>query len=121
MDKIGCTTPFGKIKDNICLNQTLGLKALEMLDDQTQKYKKICQMPCNYVTVKQFKVMEYGDGKSGNVRLILNFSPNIKSTEEYYLYTPLSLIAEVGGYVGLFLGVSFHQIKDLFNFFISKY
>ena len=43
----------------------------------------------------------------------MNFKRNIKVTEAQYLYSGLSLIAEVGGYVGLFLGVSVNQITIL--------
>ena len=43
----------------------------------------------------------------------MNFKRNIKVTEAQYLYSGLSLIAEVGGYVGLFLGVSVNQVTIL--------
>ena len=38
---------------------------------------------------------------------------NIKVVEAHYLYSGLSLIAEIGGYVGLFLGVSVIQINGI--------
>ncbi len=34
------------------------------------------------------------------------FSPKITLSEENYFYTELSLLAEIGGYLGLLLGVS---------------
>ena len=45
---------------------------------------------------------------------------HIKVTDEQYLYSGLSLIAEIGGYVGLFLGVSVNQIIDLADVLITK-
>ncbi len=37
------------------------------------------------------------------------FAPKIVVSEEHYFYTTLSLMAEIGGYLGLLLGVSiFH-------------
>ena len=40
---------------------------------------------------------------------------NIKVTEAHLLYSVLSMIAEIGGYVGLFLGVSIIQINHVFD------
>ena len=40
---------------------------------------------------------------------------NIKITEAHWLYSVLSMIAEIGGYVGLFLGVSIIQINHVFD------
>ena len=39
----------------------------------------------------------------------------IKVTEAYYSYTELELIAEFGGYVGLFLGISVFDINQIFS------
>ena len=39
-------------------------------------------------------------------QLYLYFAPRTMYSEEKVLYTPLSLFAEIGGYVGLLLGVS---------------
>ena len=44
---------------------------------------------------------------------MLYMNQKVLVTEEVFLYTGLSLIAEVGGYVGLFLGVSVNQISVL--------
>ena len=45
---------------------------------------------------------------------------NYQKTKGYLLYSKLSLIAEVGGYVGLFLGVSVNQIINLMEHVILK-
>ena len=37
----------------------------------------------------------------------------VLTSSEVFLYSVLSLIAEVGGYVGLFLGISVNQISTL--------
>ena len=34
------------------------------------------------------------------------FAPKVMKTTEHYFYTALSLLAEIGGYLGLLLGVS---------------
>ena len=44
---------------------------------------------------------------------------DIKTTTEYFLYSILSMVAEIGGYVGLLLGVSLFKIADVNNVFID--
>ena len=43
--------------------------------------------------------------------LLLEFQRVVKTTTGQYSYGGLELIAEIGGYVGLFLGYSVFQIK----------
>ena len=49
----------------------------------------------------------------GYTRLVLNLNENVLVSEEVFLYSGLSLIAEVGSYIGLFLGVSVNQVSTL--------
>ncbi len=41
-----------------------------------------------------------------SARAVFYFRRDIKVTTEYYLYSVLSMLAEIGGYVGLLMGVS---------------
>ena len=43
-------------------------------------------------------------------RLDLYFSPRATVTKEHYLYTVLTFISDVGGYVSLILGYSFFEL-----------
>ena len=45
----------------------------------------------------------------------LNFDKYIKVTTSTYGYTELELLAELGGYVGLFLGLSVFDLRLVFN------
>ena len=45
----------------------------------------------------------------------LNFEQLIQETKSHYTYSELSLIAEIGGYVGLFLGISVNQMPHLLD------
>ena len=54
----------------------------------------------------------------GKVTLVLKNT--VRTTKEIYLYSGLSLIAEVGGYVGLFLGVSVNQISNLVDYLLEN-
>ncbi len=51
--------------------------------------------------------------------LEIYFNEFIKKGTTYYSYSALSLIAEVGGYVGLFLGCAIIQISQVFEYFIE--
>ena len=72
-----------------------------------------------------FKTREHGpktkvnDKYDKDTQLVLQFESKIESTTAYYQYPMLSLIAEIGGYVGLFLGFSVYQIAEVFDFIIS--
>ena len=51
----------------------------------------------------------------------IKFKEHIKVVEAYHLYSLLSMIAEVGGYVGLFLGISVNQISALVNVVVDRF
>ena len=53
------------------------------------------------------------------MRLILK--DDVLLSEEHFLYSPLSLIAEVGGYVGLFLGVSVKQFSTMMELLFNRF
>ena len=52
------------------------------------------------------------------------FAPKVMKTEEHFFYTELSLLAEIGGYLGLLLGVSLWHfaswVADLLQDRINK-
>ena len=60
------------------------------------------------------------DGKTyGKLKLI--FNGLVHETVSHYSYDGLSFIAELGGYIGLFAGVSVYQTADLIDFIMRKY
>ena len=123
MKELGCTSPFTQFKDKICQNQTIGLKAQELLWEYDKSENKSCKFPCKTMVIRYSKEEErYSDLVDGKkVGIIhLKFEDTIKKIQGYYLYSVLSLIAEIGGYVGLFLGVSFYQITEIFDHILNK-
>ena len=85
-----------------------------------------CLNPCSFFSITATKTMYkeiksfFGFGRTPS-QLKIHFEEIIKVTNGYYLYSGLSLIAEIGGYVGLFLGVSVNQITELMEVLISKF
>ena len=114
MDKIGCTTPFGLELDNICTEQNKSLEALEMFLDILLNQKKTkCPYPCNFL-INRITTTKYRDQTSVD-KIMLTFDEYIKVTTSNYGYTELELLAELGGYVGLFLGISVFDLRLVFN------
>ena len=58
----------------------------------------------------------WGLGKKN--RIEVRFKELISVSQDQYSYLWLNLVAEVGGYVGLFLGFSVFQLTDLLDMFL---
>ena len=112
----GCTTPFGITKDNICKGNPDAKNAFFLYKRFQTDYldmKNIsCPEPCSYMRIKIIKTSE----REGHGSLVLHFNKKVQEIVAYYSYDDLSFIAEIGGYIGLFLGASFYQTADLFQF-----
>ena len=122
---IGCVSPFGITKDNICQDAQVAEKAFQLYKEFKDNYldlKKLsCLEPCTYMSVKIIKASEME--KVGNLEtgaVLLHFNGQVHETVAYYSYDDLSFIAEIGGYVGLFLGASMYQTADLFDTIIRN-
>ena len=116
LEEHGCKTPFGPNKTRICTNQTIGGKAMltyfTFMYSGSEKNYEGCFYPCSYFIVST-KLGHTFETSLGYSHLELKFEQLIKVTKSQYTYTKLSLLAEIGGYVGLFLGISVNQIPYL--------
>ena len=121
---IGCVTPFGITKENICQDKQVAKKAFQLYREFRRHYWDLknvtCLEPCSYMNIKIIKASETKGDKylvdRGRGEVLLNFNGRVHETVAYYSYDELSFIAEIGGYVGLFLGTSIYQTADLFQF-----
>ena len=124
MAEVGCTTPYRTDKSNICTDPEKGKQANDIYkkvkDNQTFA-ASLCPRSCRYQIIGLSR-FEIGEGKPlslGNLKedksktLTLTYQKFIKISKSRRSYTFLELIAEVGGYVGLFLGISINQTFDL--------
>ena len=94
--------------------QNKSLEALELfLDILLNKKKAECPYPCNFL-INRISITKYRDGKNNN-EIWLKFEEYIKVTTSTYGYTELELLAELGGYVGLFLGLSVFDLRMVFS------
>ena len=110
MKEYGCTPPIFKEKENICTNNTISEQVFEYWD--TAKYYTNCSDPCKEMLIQANNIREKNITKYFS-EVKLYFRPKVKVVKSYYAYSGLSLIAEIGGYFGLFLGVSINQITYL--------
>ena len=117
LEMFGCTTPFGTNKEKICQDHEIGFKVMDMYRETMEKNIDNCYSPCSFLSMKAIKISEY----YGNGFVYIKLKENIQVFEAQYLYSILSMIAEVGGYVGLFLGVSVNQISTIFNIVLDRF
>ena len=115
MKKLNCTWPFLKNKIHICTDQDSVTKAWEMSKDLLRG--STCASACNYLKAVSIPLRQR---KGPFNSIVFSFPESIRVHSAYYAYDELSLIAEIGGYVGLFLGWSFAQILDVIEFLVES-
>ena len=97
-------------KTEICTDQNLSQKAMTLYQSLMAKRFTIkeCAYPCKFTKTFYREKNALGEGD-----VSLTFSKLIKTTKAKYSYRELELLAELGGYVGLFLGISVLSLKDM--------
>ena len=119
MIAIGCTTPFGVNIDHICTDIDKSKKAKELYDRLHYKRFQIkdCLYPCKFIKIAVIPYKKRSDKNTTR----LKFDKFIKVTKAAYSYTELELLAEFGGYVGLFLGFSVFQVSHVVEKILDKF
>ena len=119
MRDVGCTTPFGPNKTNICrLSRDLGFQAKRIFQRiYSHHASDRCIDPCHTILPS----IAITDRRNGSFRSAkIKIPHKVKEMTSTFSYSFLSLIAEVGGYVGLFLGVSVSDINSFMEALVSK-
>ena len=84
------------------------MKLYQKLNHKTNTIEE-CPYPCQFIN----SILTTRKKRYGIEYTQINFGKYIKVTKTFYSYTKLELIAEVGGYVGLFLGISVVHISQV--------
>ena len=80
----------------------------------------VCPKPCTMFKMQPRTTTYNSTGLGYYASLDIRFHQIITISNDQYSYTWLNLVAELGGYVGLFLGYSVYQLTDLIDFFLQK-
>ena len=139
MNKFGCTVAFlppNSTSDLVCRN-----KNETEIEDFMKFYghissngqRNFCQMPCSTMEVSFFNyfssssnswyfspkvflgLLFEGHGNENEAYIKIYLKSSVKSREFVHDYTFLSMLAEIGSYTGLLLGVSLVHITSLID------
>ena len=125
MALLGCTSPYGRNKSSICTDKEKSTLAYDLFENLTlnnlMDANNRCPKSCTYQMTSFSSFLKEDNGDPDQGKLEMKFQRFIKVSRSRYAYTWLELLAEVGGYVGLFLGVSVNQtlsiLKQIFSLF----
>ena len=118
MNELNCVVPFIKTSENknVCV-----YKAQTEIDKMMSAYKKFfsttttrtCMSPC--VSMDIFFGLLFDDTFRNDDKSVLRIylKSKIKFQQTIYDYTLLTLLAEIGGYTGLLLGISVSNITTV--------
>ena len=111
MLKVGCTNLFQFNQSNVCKTEEKAKMVTKMAENLYKQQASFnlteCLYPCAFIKPKfsrNFDIDLLPDKTKQMVNM--KFPRFIKTTKNYYAYQELEFLAEFGGYVGLFLGVS---------------
>ena len=53
-------------------------------------------------------------------RILITVEEEFEVTRSFFAYTPLAFFAEIGGYLGLFIGYSLVSVADIFSLILEQ-
>ena len=117
MKELGCTTPFGLNLDKICTDKNLGIRATKLYTHNFfNNHIEDCLYPCQFLNILLTpQSLRQNDNEMSSFLL----EEYIKVSKSTYAYTELELMAELGGYVGLFMGFSIFDLRCIINRIIN--
>ena len=122
LEKFGCVCPIrtnSYFTEKHCL---LNASFIEpYLEFEHNSLEEICPLDCSSMTIL-FSISDQTDqpiGYKNQAYAKIYFKNNIKVSKSFIAYTEISLMAELGGYIGLLLGVSLMDISSIVNYVID--
>ena len=116
----GCVLPFQTLKPDekkCLLNSTLKSQYNEFI--YTSAYAN-CGMPCLSMEIN-FPPLSFDTGPSDQAYVKMYLLSVIKVQKSYWSYPIISLLAEVGGYMGLLLGISLLDLSKVVHWLYLHY
>ena len=110
-EKFGCVTPFAVNMKNLCQNLSI-----EEYYDVLTKEEFTFRYPCKFLN--NFLIVEKRKSTPG--KLVVRMNTVVQKIESTFSYQFLDLFADLGGYLGIFLGTSLFQLRDALSYLIRK-
>ena len=114
VQKYDCSTPFGLASRKICMTLNISEYQNVFFDIMRNKSNPY---PCKYLG--NFYMLEKKTTLPGVH--VFSFSSFTEKLESRYSYGFIDLFADLGGYLGIFLGTSLFQLKDVFAYFLKNF
>ena len=86
----------------------------EIIDFALNNLTEICQHPCHFLQIRSGS-RNFENREDDQTRIFIYFTYKVPILVEKHLMSPLKLIAEIGGYAGLLLGVSVVNLTSLID------
>ena len=118
MKNVGCTTPYGSNLNQICTDEKLAKEAWKIFE--SEHYNTSCMYPCTHLSNFALSKSPLKRAENGYREVFINAREFIKTFEASCTYSGLDLFAAVGGYIGLFLGMSILNISDVISMGMKK-
>ena len=101
IEDFGCTSPYGSNKTKICQDPGIISKVMAIYTKKVEKHHHKCLYPCSFHSIMKISDSDDPNNQTNKSSIKIDFKENIKVTRGYYLYSGLSLFAEIGGCIGL--------------------
>lgn len=121
--EVNCTVPWlTGASSAICTNPDTRRRAFAIYQENRRNQKDLCKTPCTFTNMF-FSPPANGDSahQAGHGWAVLYFRRDIKISAEYFLYSNLSMWAEIGSYVGLLLGASLMNLAWIFSQMLDRF
>ena len=79
-----------------------------------------CPLPCTSMTIT-FGFPIYDDYPADKGRVVIYFKTNINVRRNVVFYDEVHMLAEIGGYIGLLLGLSLLDLAALFRSLLERH
>ena len=117
----GCVVPCVKRNETvkICMDEVNATIAEIAYKDMKKKNlidNDDAPAPCEYLETSLEVLKTETNSEGDSKKLHVHLRPVAKMIEQVDSYTFLSFLAEVGGYLGLFLGMSIYHLADFISY-----
>jgi hypothetical protein len=111
----GCTVPWIPNTNYICTNRNTSRLAQDWFMKNRNNRNVICPKSCIFMSVTFGPPIVHPINVKNRTSVLLYLKDDVKTTKEYILYSELSMLAEMGGSLGLLLGISLVDITNVFS------